>query len=53
MQMIQHEHVTVELQGFMFLTITERVRQDLPAVKAIEQIIPTGNRQRDIVGAGV
>ena len=53
MNAIQTEHIAIQLQALVVLTIAQGIGQDLPAAVAIEQVVPVMYGEGDVVGAGV
>jgi hypothetical protein len=53
MNVVQHKNISVQFQTFVFLAITQRLGQNLPAVMPVEQVIPALDRQGQVIRAGI
>ena len=51
--MIEHEHVAIDFQPFVLLTVAQRIGQNLSALVTVEQVIPALYRQGEEIRAGV
>ena len=53
MNMVQHKNKSIQFKFFVFLAVTQRLGQNLPAIVTVKQVIPTLDCQRQVIGSGI